>query len=786
MRRLTLAFALLGFCLLAQAQPQIWHPAPVPYEAASLNMVQQVKEFASFKADPAALRGSLLMTPMEGPMSKGAIFLVPNPEGHLQRFRVFESPMQSPAIERRTGVKTYSGQGVDDPWATAKLDLGRNGFHGMVYSPKGTYFIEPLSQGNMVDHIVFFKNDCVRTFCFKCQVGTMEEGVGKSREQGPPPLRPGPNRKDYRLALNGTGEYTTFYGGVAQADAGTITIMNRINGVYEKDISIRMVIVAMTNWPNGATDPFTTGTSNLFNQNQAQCDANPGDPNYDIGHLLMTGNGGVAVLNSVGVTGSKAKGLSGLPSPIGDPFAIDYVAHEMGHQYGANHTFNSTSASCSGNRSASNAYEPGSGSTIMAYAGICGSENLQPNSDDYFHINSQLAIETRRNNPASGGIVVPTGNNSPVPNAGPDVTIPQDTPFRLTGTATDPDSDPLTYCWEQYDLGPSTPGAAGDESTRPLFRSFKPVTSPTRWFPKQATVLANVFDQFENLPSVNRNMTFRMTVRDNRAGGGNFDYDVKVVTVSGSAFSVTSPNTNVTWPGGSNQTITWNVGGGSVAPNVNILLSNDGGNSYFNGTATVLASNTPNDGSHVVTLPNTATSQARIIVEAVGNVFYDISNVNFTITAGPQIVNPTNYTIIQGNEPVHNLAALLLSDDSRLTVLSDTVNQSTTILELTSTAPNMSVSRLSFILECQGNDPQRSRNIELWNYSTSSWELVSTTTGTLADSTVQVDITSNPSRFIHATTREMKARARKLSPTISRTFSRIVDRFDRTVWELAP
>jgi hypothetical protein len=780
-------FPLLGLALLsasALSQKPVWQSAPFPFGAPPDSAAYQVVQFASFQANPQALRQELASAPLENPSGKGTLIWMPSPNGTLQRFRLVESPIQSPEVARQTGVKTYAAQGVDDRWATGRFDLGINGFHGMVLSPSGDYFIQPLTLGEKVNHIAFFKSDAAPVGAFRCDF--KDQRWKFENPLDPTPLRPGPNRKDSRMALKGTGEYTVYYGGVAQADNGSITIMNRVNGIYERDIAIRMVIVTLTNFPNAATDPYNNipGTT-MLNQNQAECDANPGNANYDIGHVFCTGGGGIAGLQVVGVTGAKARGISGLPQPIGDVFAVDYVSHEIGHQWGANHTFNGTTGACGGgNRSSGNAYEPGSGSTIMAYAGICGSENVQNFSDDYFHINSMSAMEAWRNNAGSGGSLINTGNSSPSVNAGLDYTIPRDTPFRLTATASDPNGDPLTYCWEQYNLGTATP--SGDESTRPLFRSRKPVTSGTRWLPMPTTVINNWFDQWENLPSVDRSMTFRCTVRDNRAGGGNFEWDAMNITVSGVPFQVTSPNTAVSWTGGTNQTINWNVGGGSVAASVRILLSTDGGNSYFNGTATVLLSSTPNDGSQVVTLPNISTNQARIIVEPVGNIFYDMSDVNFTITPGAQIVNPDGYSIIMGSEPAHNLAALLQSDDVRLSVSGPLNLNYVNMMELHAICPVSSVTRLSFILENHSFVADRFREIQLFNYVSGAWEVVSTTPVSSTDTTVKVDITSNPNRFIRSGTRDLLARVRMFNNPVSRNTRIAWDHHDRAVWEILP
>jgi Metallo-peptidase family M12 len=302
----------------------------------------------------------------------------------------------------------------------------------------------------------------------------------------------------------------------------------------------------------------------------------------------------------------------------------------MGHQFGARHSFNGTTGGCSIGRDPVSAYEPGGGSTIMAYAGLCGTESLQQYKDPNFHAVSFDEIVGITSGIACG-TKTPTGNTAPVPAAGPPIIIPASTPFFLTGSATDADGDALTYSWEQFDLGTMSPPNT-DYGNRPIFRSFAPVATPVRTFPRLQDLLANTTTLGESLPTTMRTMMFRFTARDNRMGINTSSTTVSVTSAAG-PFVVTAPNTNVSWTGGSTQNVTWDVAGTTATPvrcaNVKILLSTDGGNTF---AVTVLAS-TPNDGAQPVTVPAISTSAARIRVECATSPFFDISNVDFTIAA---------------------------------------------------------------------------------------------------------------------------------------------------------
>ncbi|MCB0729185.1 MAG: hypothetical protein KDD00_17100, partial [Ignavibacteriae bacterium] len=519
-------------------------------------------------------------------------------------------------------------------------------------TPNGDYFIDPVNMDNTENYISYFKSDYISTQPFECLVDEVIENTDFISNYNSDLT--GQQLRTYRLACAATGEYTAVFGGtVAAGQAAIVVAVNRVNGVYEREFSVRMTLIANNSllvYTNAATDPYTNSSgSTMLGQNQTNITAVIGSANYDFGHVFSTGGGGVASLGVICSSSTKARGVTGLPSPIGDPFYIDYVAHEMGHQFRGNHSFNGNSGSCSGgNRNSSTAWEPGSASTIMGYAGICSPQNLQSNSDDYFHSGnvSEITAFTQTGTGNNCPVITNTGNTPPtvtVPTGG--FTIPISTPFELTGSATDVETPgSLTYCWEEFDLGAAGAPTA-PVGNAPIFRSFSPVTSPTRTFPKLSDLLNNTSTIGEILPTYTRNLTFRLTVRDNSAGGGGINFNTIAFNVSSAAgpFVIGSPNTAVTWAAGT-QTVGWNVASTNAAPvncaNVNILLSTDGGITF----PTTLAANTPNDGSESVTIPNINTTTARVKVQAVGNVFFDISNVDFTITGGPAPLPCTDFT----------------------------------------------------------------------------------------------------------------------------------------------
>lgn len=617
MNLLRSACALAAVFAISGASAQaIFRRSDAPMLGIQQTVLPWVMRYQGFLVDAARLKDALDSAPLEDVQrfSKFRVIALPNPDGGIEQFKVAESPILSQELASQIPVKTYKVMGIDDVYASGRIDLGPNGFHAFIQSPGRSFIIDPVALGRQDLVVVYYRRDSHVPPNFMCL--TLGDPTQPSRGGA---YLPGNTLKTYRLAMNATGEYTAFYGSQAAAANGVVTSVNRVNQVYEAEVAVRLKLVRNMCYSTFGI-PFTNNDVNaMLNENQAICDLTPGNAGYDIGHVFSTGGGGRADIGGVGVAGRKAKGVTGQPSPIGDPFDIDYVAHEMGHQFNGNHTF----ANCTG-LAGPVPYEMFSGSTIMAYAKLCA-VNVQPNSDAYFHLISLLELTPFRDGTSAGNAEA-NGNLIPVASAGADYNVPAGTPIKLTGSGTDGNGDPLTYCWELWEQGNNATGAT--------HRSRTGTSSPFRFVPPLTNVINSTADQFDPLLQA-RTARWRVTARDNRAGGGGYGWDEMIMTVTGAPFSVTSPNTAVVWPAGSTQTVTWNVGGSGATQNVRILLSGNGGTSYGSGMATVVLDTTSNNGSATVTVPNLPTTRARIIIEGVNNIFYDMSDVNITIPIVP-------------------------------------------------------------------------------------------------------------------------------------------------------
>ncbi|XZF13886.1 reprolysin-like metallopeptidase [Chitinophagaceae bacterium MMS25-I14] len=614
----------------------------IPYYA---NIQALTAEMAGISEDPA----------------NAQIFNFPMPDGTFRSFRVWQTPVMEKGLSARyPGMYTFTAEATDNHLVTGKLDITPDGFHAMIQDGVNTVFIDPYSNINDGYYQSYYKSDLpARANPMTCEVKDDDDNpagepmsMGRTFSSLKYARTNGTQFKKYRLALACTGDYAIAVAGANPTKAAVlskmVTSVNRVNSVYERELAVTMLLISNTDTliALDTADGYTNGSgSTMLGQNQQIVTARIGSANYDIGHVFSTGGGGIASLGCVCSNNFKAQGVTGLANPVGDAFDIDYVAHEMGHQYGANHTFNANTGSCSGNTVQKDAYEPGSGSTIMAYAGICGSgDNLQQHSDPYFHATSLSEITTYITNGV--GANCPTITTSPntaantVASFTTSYSIPRLTPFELTAPkATDATADTITYCWEEWDLGDYKQSWTGTRVAGPIFRSFLPDTARTRVFPKIAKIIAGTTSYVgEKLPDTSRSLKFKLTTRDIYQGKGCFNFGTDSITLNvvftSAAFAVTSPSVSgVNLLGGSTQTITWNVSGTDVAPiscaNVDIYLSVDGGYTY----PYVVATAQPNNGSASVTLPNvTTTTKARIKVKGSGNVFFNINKYNFTIT----------------------------------------------------------------------------------------------------------------------------------------------------------
>lgn len=572
---------------------------------------------------------------------------LPNEKGILQHFEIREtSNFEEGLAQKFPNIKSFSAKGIDDATAIATISIGTDGTHITISSEKhNTLYIDPYTKDKSV-YMMYSKKDMNTKKSFSCKTKNDENPTLRKRTAKR-------NANDgklrtYRLALACTAEYAQFHLNnqnipttATETEKKTAvlsamnTTMTRVNGIYERDLSVKMVLVN-DNDKLIFLDPTKMNNNDagiLIGQSQQVCDAIIGTNNYDIGHTFSTGAGGLAGIRVVCVDGEKANGVTGSEQPINDPYNVDYVTHEIGHQFGANHTFNS---SCSGNRNNSTAVEPASGSTIMAYAGVC-EPLIQNNSDAYFHT---ISIEEMWNYITTTTCATITNNNNkpPTANAGNDVNIPPSTPFVLEGTATDTDNSNLSYTWEQIDNGIAIQPPLSTNTEGPLFKSVFPSENNKRYFPKLSTVIANSSSQWEVLPSVARELNFAFTVRDNNANGGaTARDDIKITVVASEPFTVTYPKTNNALNIGSTEPVIWNVGAtNGEAINcqfVTIKLSTDGGITF----PITLIEKTANDGIENITIPNIQTDNARIMVKAVDNIFYNVNPVNFKISAN----NPT-------------------------------------------------------------------------------------------------------------------------------------------------
>jgi subtilisin-like proprotein convertase family protein len=662
MNKTLLSIIAILLCGITYAQQQLWN-AVTNEDVALLQKNPRdsnPKSFLLYHLDLEALKVQLADAPLRSSFQISSVIVpMPDAQGNILHFRVYKAPvMHKELAAKYPGITSYIGQCIERPSSMLRFSITLFGLHAMALTTsQGTWYIDPYTK-DAQNYIIYKHADLQTNNVFSCLTSgndNTDRRVSGNILQELAPLDNG-NFRTYRLAIATTVEYSAFQIEQAGLQNGTrdekmaavlsaITVtMTRVNSMFERDLSVSLELI-----PNNDLIVFieedelnNEDAGELLEGGNEIIYATIGAENFDIGHSFGTGGGGLAA--GAPCSDFKAGAMTGLGSPVGDGFDINYVAHEMGHQFGAGHTFN---IECGGNRADDLAYEPGSGTTIMAYAGVCY-PNIQYFSDAQFHAISIQQMRSRINGESNCVPLIPTGNIPPVANAGRDYVIPKGTAFILEGLGTDGNNDVLTYNWEQMNKEiseqPPVPTALGG----PNFRSLPISESPNRFMPRIEDVLNNnLFPTWEVIPTVGRVLDFALTVRDNNINGGESATDYMHIDVAAGAgpFTVTSPNTAVTWQAGSNHTVTWNVAGttenGVNTPYVEILLSTDGGFTY----PEVIALGVPNDGSEIILVPNLP-GQGRIMVRGHNNIFYDISNSNFTITPA----GATFLAMVEGNQ----------------------------------------------------------------------------------------------------------------------------------------
>lgn len=644
-----------GLGLLFAFSVSFARAAPAYWQESTQHSVEVIGDapsaFRAVELDWNALRSAMTATP-DG---VGFELALPAPDGSMTSFLLSDSGVMPPSLAARY-PEIRSFVGTDENGTQARVDISPLGLQATVYAHGGIWLVRPERLGMQDHYLSFRRGDLSAGTGFRCEThGHVTNDQADPFQQGPQPLTTtGLVNRDYRAAVAANHQYVQAVAAamsppatptVSLGLAAVVAAVNRVNQPYGQDFSIRLSLIATNDqliFPDAAGDTFGSSSFNnggSLNQITSAITGIVGAAGYDIGHLFTTGAGGVAGLGVVCSTTSKGRGTTGLTNGStlqSDTFYIDYVAHEMGHQFGGNHTFNGSASSCGGgNRSGSSAYEPGSGSTIQAYAGICGStNNLQPNSDPYFHARSlqEMGAYSSTGNGGSCSANTPKVDAPPVVLAQNTYTIPANTPYVLTGAAASIAlGSNLTYGWEQYDLGAANNTLTTDLGTGPIQRSWLPTTTPRRYLPRLSNLLAGTNAFGEILPTTTRSMTYRLTVRDNVLGGGSSNSTDQILAVVNTAgpFVVTAPAAGSNWSNsGSPVMVGWNVAMTDLPPvscaKVNIDLVTADATEHNLVVLSPLAANVANSGTAMVPVPNLI-GTARVRVACTNNIFFNIS-----------------------------------------------------------------------------------------------------------------------------------------------------------------
>ena len=649
--RLVFTITMVFFFFYGTAQDTYWHQEAFSNEIDhDFSIRYDVQKGTVFSFDEGQFKRSLRSSSLAKGNSRIVHF--PNEDGQLIAFEVYEAPVLSPELSKKyPQIKSYAGYALNKSKDKIRFSISQNGIQGMFVpsDDKPNSYMQKNSNGT---YVLYTRdaNSTLETELVCSTTATMAKNIDFLSFKQPVS---GQVLRKFRLAVSASGEYTTFHGGtVADALAAINATVTRVNEVFETDMAVTFELVANTDeviFTDSETDPYSGSLSGKVQNTMTSI---IGEANYDLGilfHRIASGaDGNSGFIGAVCDDNKKGSAFAAIPNPVGDVFDLDFIAHEMGHQFGANHTFSHLEEP-----NTIVQVEPGSGTTIMGYAGIAEENNVASNGDDYFHYVSIVQMAEYLNTVSCAEIINLT-NEPPVVTPIGGFTIPKSTAFVLTANASDTDvADILTYTWEQIDDGSVTQSTFGPENTSGgMFRSQKPTVSPERYFPKLSRVVAGNLTQtnpsintaWETVSNVERDLNFAVSVRDNSIGGGQVTSDLVNVFVSRDAgpFVVTSQSTSIVMTAGSAESITWDVANTFLAPIsatlVDIFLSTDGGLTF----PIMLADDVANDGAHTVIIPGNPTTEARILIKASNNVFFAVNSADFTIEESEIVLNFTD------------------------------------------------------------------------------------------------------------------------------------------------
>ncbi|MCI3938096.1 M12 family metallo-peptidase [Chryseobacterium aahli] len=669
-KRILLVCALAaGF---ASVNAQRWVPASQKIS----EIRKEVEVKYSYKVDLSSLRNILKDAVETGNGAKPVIVSLPTVEGKIEKFAVYSDPVVEKSMAERYHLGSYVGVGVDDPSKYVRFSTAPTEIQSMIIKDGIFQFLEPITTDKQTYGVFYKTKRTASDNGFECTTEEKNikdikflENNGKKNLSNVAITSRAPITKyrTYRLALSTTGEYTKKFdpsGGIVNTVIQMNATMTRVNGVFEKEFGIRAIIQDLPNliYTDPAADPYT---GNLNLNLQQTLTSQVGNGNYDMGHVFNAagGNGNAGSIGSTCVNPAnnnslaKGSGFTQSTNPTGDLFDIDYVAHEMGHQLGGNHTFSHATEGSGVN------VEPGGGTTIMGYAGIT-QDNVQLNSDAYFHYSSiNQILNSLDAKPNCGTSETITTNTAPAISPLTAYTIPKGTAYFLDASATDAQGDVIKYNWEQYNSVGNLASISGDSgwgynTEGSIARSFFGTTSGRRYFPSLPLVMAGTLTNkstWETVSYVPRVLNYAVTVRDENMLRPMLSSLETTVTVGNDGpFKLSGLTSSSVLYNNASNTITWDVANTNTAPynvsNVKIEYTTD----LVNGaTWTELVASTPNNGSYTAQMPSSLMGAIKLRITAIGNVFYSVSpqiNVGTaptSTTAAPTGVSALNSEILK-------------------------------------------------------------------------------------------------------------------------------------------